>query len=53
MELDQIMFIVGRFLIAVILIVALFKGVQLVVPSWFDNTLGTSLNGIVGQIPIP
>ncbi len=53
MTLDEIMFIVGRLLIAVILVVALFKGVQVIVPGWFDNTVGSALNGVVGQIPIP
>lgn len=53
MELDQIMWWVGRLLIAAVLIIAVFKGVQIVVPAWFDNAVGSTLNGVVGQIPVP
>ncbi len=51
MELDTILFWVGRILIAAFLIIAMFKGVQVVVPGWFDNTVGTTLNGVVSSIP--
>ncbi|MDA8205472.1 MAG: hypothetical protein M0Z36_05335 [Thermaerobacter sp.] len=52
MSMDDIAVIIGRLLIAVVVIGGVYAGVHIFAPGWFDNTMNSALNGVVNTIGI-
>lgn len=50
MSLDDISVLIGRLLIAIVVIGAVFLGVHTFAPNWFDNTMQAAMNSLVGTI---
>ena len=53
MSLDDISVLIGRLLIAIVVIGGVYMGVKTFAPGWFDNTIQVALNGITQYIPLP
>lgn len=53
MSLDDISVIMGRLLIAVVVVGALYLGVHTFAPGWLDNTINGALNTVNQYIPLP
>lgn len=50
MSLDDISVLIGRLLIAIVVIGAVFLGVHTFAPTWFDNTMQTAMNSLSNGI---
>ena len=46
MSLDDISVLIGRLLIAIVVIGAVFVGVHTFAPGWFDNTMQSAMNAL-------
>lgn len=53
MSLDDISVLIGRLLIAVVVIGGVYIGVHAFAPGWFDNVMNSGLNTVNTYIPLP
>jgi hypothetical protein len=53
MSLDDISVLIGRLLIAIVVIGGVYVGVHTFAPGWFDNVMNSGLNTVNTYIPLP
>jgi hypothetical protein len=53
MSLDDLSVLIGRLLIAIVVIGGVYMGVHTFAPGWFDNTIQSGLNSVTNYIPLP
>jgi hypothetical protein len=53
MSLDDISVLIGRLLIAIVVIGGVYVGVHTFAPGWFDNVMNGALNTVNSYVTLP